>query len=334
EGLLLATLKDPAAYLVQSIYDIQGPLDTVRLQKAWIETTQQHAIFRTQFLLGLPDTPFPNLQLVRKHADACWLVADWSDLDPEVAQTEYLRLEREQGFDLKQIPIRFGLFHLAPDHHRLVISVHHAILDGWSGGLFTNALLLNYAGRVAPPAGQVKELVAHIQAGDAAQAERFWAAQLDGIESPSLLVDPYCVPDLTVKPSDAAYYGTLARTLELGDQVVDFAQSYGVTVSTFFRAAVALVLHRHTGSEHPVFGTVVSGRNVAVAQVESTIGPCINTIPCRARIGRALTVGDLLQTLHHDGTAAYDYEHCRLTDIHRWSGMSPEQPLFNVLLVY
>ncbi|KAJ1922829.1 hypothetical protein IWQ60_006277, partial [Tieghemiomyces parasiticus] len=99
-------------------------------------------------------------------------------------------------------------------------------------------------------------------------------------------------------------------------------------------AAVALVLHRHTGSEHPVFGTVVSGRNVAVAQVESTIGPCISTIPCRARIGRALTVGDLLQTLHHDGTAAYDYEHCRLTDIHRWSGMSPEQPLFNVLLAY
>ncbi|KAJ1913855.1 hypothetical protein IWQ60_009047, partial [Tieghemiomyces parasiticus] len=39
-------------------------------------------------------------------------------------------------------------------------------------------------------------------------------------------------------------------------------------------------------------------------------------------------------TLHHDGTAAYDFEHCRLTDIHRWSGMSPEQPLFNVLLVY
>ncbi|KAJ1920189.1 hypothetical protein IWQ60_007065, partial [Tieghemiomyces parasiticus] len=334
EGLLLATLNDPAAYMVLLIYDIQGPLDAVRLQEAWATTAQQHAIFRTQFLLGLPDTPFANLQLVRKHADARWLVADWSDLDPELAQAEYIRLEREQGFDLKQIPIRFGLFHLAPDHHRLVISIHHAILDGWSGGLFTNDLLLNYAGRVVPPAGQVKELVAHIQAGDTTQAERFWAAQLDGIESPSLLVDPYCVPDSTVKPSDAAYYGTLARTLELGDQVVDFAQSLGVTVSTFFRAVVALVLHRHTGSEHPVFGTVVSGRNVAVAQVESTIGPCISTIPCRARIGRALTVGDLLQTLHHDGTAAYDFEHCRLTDIHRWSGMSPEQPLFNVLLVY
>ncbi|KAJ1907501.1 hypothetical protein IWQ60_011851, partial [Tieghemiomyces parasiticus] len=334
EGLLLATLKDPAAYLVQSIYDIQGPLDTERLQKAWIETAQQHAIFRTQFLLGLPDTPFANLQMVRKHADARWLVADWSDLDPELAQAEYLRLEREQGFDLKQIPIRFGLFHLAPDRHRLVVSVHHAILDGWSGGLLTNALLLNYAGRVVPPAGQVKELVAHIQAGDTTQAERFWAAQLDGIESPSLLVDPYCVPDSTVKPSDAAYYGSLARTLEIGDQVVDFAQSLGVTVSTFLRAAVALVLHRYTGLANPLFGVVVSGRNVAVAQVESIIGPCISTIPCRARIGRALTVGDLLQTLHHDGTAAYDFEHCRLTDIHRWSGMSPEQPLFNVLLVY
>ncbi|KAJ1913961.1 hypothetical protein IWQ60_009003, partial [Tieghemiomyces parasiticus] len=334
EGLLLATLKDPAAYLVQSIYDIQGPLDTVRLQNAWIETAQQHPILRTQFLLGLPDTPFTNMQLVRKHADARWLVADWSDLDPALAQAEYIRLEREQGFDLKQIPIRFGLFHLAPEHHRLVISIHHAILDGWSGGLFTNALLLNYAGRVVPPAGQVKELVAYIQAGDTTKAEQFWAAQLDGIEMPSLLVDPYCVPDLTVKPSDAAYYGSLARTLEIGDQVINFTQSYGVAVSTFFRAAVALVLHRHTGSEHPVFGTVVSGRNVAVAQVESTIGPCISTIPCRARIGRALTVGDFLQTLHHDDTAAYDFEHCRLTDIHRWSGMSPEQPLFNVLLAY
>ncbi|KAJ1902751.1 hypothetical protein IWQ60_012643, partial [Tieghemiomyces parasiticus] len=76
EGLLLATLNDPAAYMVLLIYELQGPLDIVRLQEAWATTSQQHPILRTQFLLGLPDTPLTNLQLVRKHADARWLVAD------------------------------------------------------------------------------------------------------------------------------------------------------------------------------------------------------------------------------------------------------------------
>ncbi|KAJ1913842.1 hypothetical protein IWQ60_009052, partial [Tieghemiomyces parasiticus] len=334
EGLLLATLKDPAAYMVQSTYDLFGPLDTKRLQEAWATTAQQHPILRTRFLLGLADVPHPNLQLVSKHTDTSWTVADWSGQDLGQAEAEYTRQERERGFDLKRIPIRFGLFYVAPHRHCLITSVHHAVLDGWSGGLFTHALLLNYAGRTPPPTGQLKDLVTHVQGHDPHKAEQFWAAQFDGVESSSLLVDPYCAPDLTVKPSDAAYYGTLTRTLELGDKVVDFAQAQGVTQSTLLRAAVALVLHHYTGSANPVFGTVVSGRNVPVPQVEAIIGPCINTLPCRARIDRASTIAGLLQALHQDSTAANDFEHCQLTDIHRWSGVSQEQPLFNVLFIY
>ncbi|KAJ1914849.1 hypothetical protein IWQ60_008652, partial [Tieghemiomyces parasiticus] len=334
EGLLLATLKDPAAYMVQSTYDLLGPLDTKRLQVAWATTTQQHPILRTRFLLGLVDTQHANMQLVTKLAETHWSVSNWSGRDLEQAEAEYMRKEREEGFDLSQVPVRVGLFYVAPNRHRLITSIHHAVLDGWSSGMFMHALLRNYAGRVLPPAGQLKDLVAHVQGCDTHEAERFWAAQLEGVEAPSLLIDPYCVPDPTVRPSDVAYHETLMRTVDIGNAIVDFAQAHGVTVSTFLRAAVSLLLHRYTGSANPVFGTVVSGRNVPVPLAESIIGPCINTLPCRARIDRASTVDGLLQALHRDSTAAYDFEHCRLTDIHRWSGVSQEQPLFNVLFVY
>ncbi|KAJ1904502.1 hypothetical protein IWQ60_012435, partial [Tieghemiomyces parasiticus] len=320
--------------MVQSSYSIRGPLDVPRFQKAWDSTAQHHATFRTRFLLGLPDALHPNLQLVVKSTATCWAIEDWSTHDVERAEANFLSQEREAGFSPERPLIRFGLFHLGEGHHRLIVSLHHAIADGWSNGLYTQTWLRCYANLELQPAGQLQDLVTYVQSQGPREAEQFWHKQFAGVETPSLLAEPHHTPGTSVSPAEAKYYGAVMRTVDSNVDFARLAQSFGVTLSSLLRATVGLVLHRHSGSSDSIFGVVVSGRNAPVPQVESIVGACINTLPCRVRVDHNPTVGDLLRTVHEDSIAAYRYEHCSLTDIHRWSGLSPEQPLFNVLFIY
>ncbi|KAJ1925933.1 hypothetical protein IWQ60_004248 [Tieghemiomyces parasiticus] len=334
EGMLLATLKDPAAYMVQSTYDIHGPLDQRRLQAAWETTFQHHATFRTRFLLGVAETAHPHLQLVSRRTDMRWTVADWSSVDTARAETEFMRTEREEGFSLDRPLVRFGLFRTGPERHRLVMSIHHAIIDGWSVGIYIQSLLRNYKGLGPQPAGRLRDLVSYIHSQDPVIAERYWTAYFDGVEQPSLLAESHYVADPTILSTDINYYGWIDRVLDSTSDLFDFTMSQGITLSTLLRAAMGIVLHRYTGLSDPIFGAIVSGRNIPVPKVKSIVGTCINTIPCRVRLSGQTTVGGLLQAVHADGTASYALEHCRVTDIHRWSGLSTEQPLFNVHFVY
>ncbi|KAJ1912014.1 hypothetical protein IWQ60_009865, partial [Tieghemiomyces parasiticus] len=331
DGLLLATLKDPAAYMVQFTFNIRGELDIGRLRQAWEDTTRHHPTLRTRFLLGVVGSDHDNLQLVTVRSGTVWTEGDWSDADLDNAETSFLRREREAGFHPEQPLVRLGLFRLNQTTHRLVMSIHHAILDGWSHGLLTRTLLAAYAGLDLPPTGLIKGLVQYVVDQVASDAQQFWTDQFAGAAEPSLLVDPHHTPDNLLRPSDTCYYGEVTHSLEMAGPMMLYAQSQGITLSTLLRAALTITLHRYTGSPDPIFGTVVSGRNIPVPQVESIVGPCINTLPCRVPLDQGLQLGDLFRSIHTRGTSAYSYEHCRLTDIHTWSGVSLEQPLFNLV---
>ncbi|RKP33832.1 hypothetical protein BJ085DRAFT_22785, partial [Dimargaris cristalligena] len=304
EGLLFATLQDPAAYMVQLGFTIKGQLNVGRFHRAWEQTAHDHSILRTRFLMASGCDANKNLQ-------------------------------RTTGFTPDRPWIRFGFCRTAPDLFKLMISVHHALVDGWSIGLLLHSVCSNYIGDTLPTAVQYRDFVDHIGDQDTSAAEQFWTHQFSGVEEPCLLVQPHyhhpTFPDL--RPSDASFYGAVEKSVHILEQINRLTSDHGVTLSTLLRVAMAAVLQHHTGSTDPVFGVVVSGRNVPVEGVENIIGACINTIPCRVALGSNPSVGDILQAVYATSTQAHGFEHCRLTDIHRWSGLGQERPLFNTLLV-
>lgn len=84
---------------------------------------------------------------------------DWREDDrfPEAA-----RADLERPFDPARPPlIRFLLSRVGPAEHKLVITNHHALLDGWSMPLVGRTLLAVYAelggGPVAPTAPPLSE---------------------------------------------------------------------------------------------------------------------------------------------------------------------------------
>ena len=82
-------------------------------------------------------------------APAPWRMLDLSALDEAARAAELGRVtadDRGARFDLAQPPLmRFALIRLGPRQHRLVITNHHLLMDGWSAPVLVRELLALYA---------------------------------------------------------------------------------------------------------------------------------------------------------------------------------------------
>ena len=141
QGMLFHTLTDPQsfAYFEQISFTIKGWLNTSALVQAWQLALDRHASLRTSFYWEGLQKP---LQVVHHRAK---LPVDWQDwralsAEEQAARLrEYLRSERERGFELSSVPLlRLALLQLTDDSHQFVLSFHHLLMDGWSLQLVTN----------------------------------------------------------------------------------------------------------------------------------------------------------------------------------------------------
>jgi NRPS condensation-like uncharacterized protein len=149
EGLLFHALYDaqaPDIYMVQLELGLEGALDSDRMAAAVQALVARHASLRARFRhehLGRP------VQIIVPDATVPWRCIDLSSLDAagrEERLASVLAQERAARFDLAGAPlIRFALIRLAGDQHRLVLTNHHIVMDGWSMPVLVRELLTLYA---------------------------------------------------------------------------------------------------------------------------------------------------------------------------------------------
>ncbi|KAF0709867.1 hypothetical protein As57867_005711, partial [Aphanomyces stellatus] len=108
----------------------------------------------------------------------------------------------------------------------------------------------------------------------------------------------------------------------------------GVTPSSVFRAAWAIVLHQYTRSEHVMFGSVMSGRDTGLDGVDKMVGMLINTVPIQVHVRTSKLLGDLIVDVHGLSTDLVQHSHCSLVDVKRWANLSLEGQLFDSIMVY
>lgn len=90
-----------------------------------------------------------------------------------------------------------------------------------------------------------------------------------------------------------------------------------ITIPTIVRAAWALAIGSQSGSDDVIFGETLSGRDIALDNVEGILGPTFTTIPSRIQIDRDATVGHFLKTLHEQAAEVIPYQHAGLQNIKR-----------------
>ena len=96
--------------------------------------------------------------------------------------------ERAAVCDLKNSMVfRVALIRTAPERHRVVLTNHHIVLDGWSLPILLQEIFASYYGHQLPAAGSYRRFVTWLAERDLEAAELAWREVLAGFETPTLV---------------------------------------------------------------------------------------------------------------------------------------------------
>ncbi|MGQ4512974.1 amino acid adenylation domain-containing protein [Streptomyces sp. DW26H14] len=327
-----ASLGAGDVYRYQLALDLTGPLDPALLRRCADTLLDRHPALRTAFVAEETDEP---VGVVLDGLAMPWAESDLSGL-PRDEQDEELRLhavaERALPFDLDRPPLlRASLVRLGAERHRLLLTAHHIVLDGWSVPVMVNDLGTLYAAGGAadalPEARPFRDYLEWVAGQDEGAARRTWREALAGIEDGTLLAPGAEAAETPAEPGRVR----VPCSADLSARLTALARSRGVTVNTVVQALWALLLGALTGRDDVVFGTVVTGRPPELPGADSMVGLFANTVPVRVRLRPGEEFRDLLTSVHREQAALLDVPFLGLGEIQREAGLAT---LFDTLVVY
>ncbi|GAB3738549.1 hypothetical protein GCM10027598_66970 [Amycolatopsis oliviviridis] len=315
-------------YTAQAVLDLSGPLDMLLLRKSVRGLLERHPNLRAGFRHAAAG---PAYQVIPGVIEVPVSFVDATgSADPEAEATAVAAAERARPFDLAKPPLlRITVVALGPDSHRLVLTNHHILLDGWSTPLLVDELLTLYQGGAAPsalaPVTPYRDYLAWVGETDRDASTAAWREALSGLPEPTLVAEdrpvPVQVPGQMWAELDETFAAALATR----------ARECGVTVSTMLQAVWGLVLAATTGRDDVVFGAVVSGRPAELPGIETMVGLFINTVPVRVRTRPEQTFAELVRRIQDEQIALLAHHHVGLADIQQTAGLGR---LFDTLVVY
>ncbi|MFD7663679.1 amino acid adenylation domain-containing protein [Streptomyces sp. NPDC059788] len=336
EGLLFHSLYDEKAedtYVVQDVLDIGGDLDAAALRASWQALVARHATLRACF--RQPPGLEQPVQVIPARVTLPWHDIDLTDRPPRAALAEAERLadeERARRFDLAVPPLlRLVLLRLGPARHRLILTNHHILMDGWSLPTLQHELWTLYeAGgdpTGLPPVTPYRDYLGWLNAQDKEASRAAWRADLAGLRAPTLLAPA------TSRPPAAAGHGQVHAKLAAPatGALTELARRHGLTPNTFVQGAWALLLGRLLGRDDVVFGATVAARPAELRGVESMLGLFINTVPVRVPLTASRPVSELLTDVQTRQGALISHQYLGLSEIQRAGGPGAE---FDSLMVY
>ncbi|CCK30252.1 amino acid adenylation domain protein [Streptomyces davaonensis JCM 4913] len=329
EGLFFHSLyhpDGPDVYVTQLVLDLAGPLDATALRRSAEALLVRHPQLGAAFWTEGLDRP---VQVLPRAVELPWEEVDFSG-SPDGAD-RFLAADRARRFDLAAPPlVRAALLRLARDRHRLMLTVHHILLDGWSTPVLVRELLALYDADgdplALPPAPPYRDYLAWVARQDGAAARAAWRAELAGVDEPTRIAPPAAEPAPRVPRR---------RTADLDEDLTraltELARSRGLTLNNLVQAAWAVLLGRLTGQDDVVFGTVVSGRPPELPGVDAMVGLFINTVPTRVRTSPADPLAAVAVQARDRHLATSAHHHLPLADVQRAAGVAE---LFDTVVVF
>ncbi len=309
--LLAQLMPDTQVHQVHQVYPVYtecvtihlpGSLDIPTFERSFNEVLRRHEAWRTSFPLvdGQPVQivyPFMPLQLP---------VVDLRALSVENREAEAVRLASQeilQPFDLANGPLlRTLLVQLSDTEHRLFLTLHHIIFDGYSlYQIFLPELRTIYDTFLRGEPSPLPELP--IQYPDFALWQREWA-QGDTItdqltywrkqlaHAPAQLA----LPTDRSRPAVPISRGSMhpfALSQSLTNSLKNLSKREGVTLYMLLVATFQILLFRYSGQDDILIGTAISDRKRK--EVQNLMGFFLNTLVLRTNLSGNPTVRDLLQ---------------------------------------
>ncbi|MGW6258070.1 amino acid adenylation domain-containing protein [Streptomyces sp. NPDC055085] len=302
-------------YNVPLALTFMGALDPEALRSALRELLRRHAALR----IRLVETPYGEPVQV---TDAC----DGIDLNAEDlrhlpaaertrAVTERVREESVGPFDLSGGPlVRFRLLHVEEWRSVLLVTAHHAVIDGGSVGVLIRDLGALYRAALGGTEPALSPLP--VQYPDYA----VWQRTLLGgpLREEQLgywrnyLTDAPPVLDLPTDRPRSAYPRHTGDTVpvrlpaELTTRLGEVSRTLGATRFMTLIAVFSLLLGRYAGVRDVCIGTPASGRSRP--ELEDLVGYFVNTLVLRSRWDERQTFAEFLRTVREGALGAFEHQ--------------------------
>ncbi len=339
ERLWFLDQLDPgsAAYNVPFALSLSGDLDVPALAAALAGVVCRHEALRTTFLRD-PETGHP-VQVIAPAGSVALPVIDLSAL-PEAAEAARLGAEEaRRPFDLACGPLhRFRLLRTGEREHRLIVSLHHTVSDGWSIPIFLRELAALYGGSSLPelPVQYADYAVwqrVRLSSPEVLEAQMaYWRERLAG--APEALDLPLDHPRPAVQSLRG---GRVSATLpeDLVRELRVLARRQGTTPFMVFLAGFQALLARLSGQEDVLVGSPVANRGRI--EIEGLIGFFVNTLTMRGDLSGDPGFAELLARTRESALGAWVHQDIpfeRLVEELRPERGLSRAPLFQVLLTH
>ena len=342
QGMLFHTLYTPESpvYNLQVELALEGDLDEVALEKAWLTLVERHTALRTSFVWERVERPY---QVVLHHAPLQIERHDWRTLngaEQDERRRTCLEENRTRLFDLAKPPLmRLTVIVLSDREFRLVWTFHHIVLEGWSAAIILGEFWKCYGDLCVhrspelPAVRPYREFVDWLQQQDQGAAEAYWREKLKGFGAPTRLAIDRSIGDAIaeVRSVDSCRM-TLPKSAS--DALRSLARAHRVTLNTVVQGAWSILLSRYSREQDVVYGAVLSGRPADLPDVESIVGLFVNTLPARVNVDGDAKLIPWLQALQLDQVAMRQYEYSSLLQVRAWSDVPGGQPLFHTALAF
>jgi thioesterase domain-containing protein len=298
------------------MWQCKGPLDVDLLAKAFTLAVRRHEILRTTFamvegslaqIIGRPyavPLPIKDLQSIPNAA-----------ISPEAGVL--IREHAAYRMDLRNGPLLvLKLLKFAPEHHLLLVTMHHIICDGISLGILLRDIAVFYESLVEGTQPGLPELP--IQFADfavwqeewrkseaARESLNFWRKTLGKNFSRISLphdASPEGIRDRRAD-SESGDIETSLISPELTAAAHELCRRENVTLNILLFSIFCALLYRVTGERDIVVGSPCANRN---EDTEDLIGLCMNIQVLRVQVEKDETFRALLMKVQDWTLGAYE----------------------------
>jgi ferricrocin synthase len=309
-------------YFNHDILQLKDTVDLGRLKLAWEVVTKNTPILRTSFYeVDDPNIPFSYAQIIHRSRGIRWNIT-------RVRQEDDLQaLTSKAKADATQLATRGHAVSITvlegPEKRLLIISMAHALYDGWSINLVHQDVKKAYYGDYLLRRS-IRETLGHILSSSGPEAAKFWRNNLSGAKVSRF---PGCL-------LDGQRFSKSVQHLELhsslpATELKSFCRMQGVTLQALGQTCWAFVLASYVKCLEVVFGTILSGRDTD--SPHNVVFPTMNTVTVRAILHG--TRGKMLQYIQENITNIVQYKHYPLRKAQASANLGGQR-LFDTLFIY
>jgi amino acid adenylation domain-containing protein len=327
------------AYNIAGGFRLTGALEKIAVSHSLSEIVRRHEVLRTSFPL-VNGRPVQSIRAAEAVKLPCHDLQGLTAAEFAAETQRLLKQEAERPFDLASGPlVRATLLVHTPQHHVLLLTMHHIVSDGWSLNLLLQEFAALYQAFVTQHPSPLAELP--IQYADYAvwQRERlaagamekklmYWRRQLSGLTTLQLPTD-------RMRPPQQTFAGRRLVTIlnpELTSQLKRLSQREGTTLFMTLLAAFAVLLARYSAQDDIAVGTPIAGRDRR--EVEELVGFFVNTLVLRTDLSGNPSFSQLLERVREVTLDAYANQEVpfeRLVEELQHRRDLSRSPLFQVL---